>query len=48
MSVKFKSNTTPEHFATTILKLAKFDLSGPGTFNSPTFSDIVIQKRAGK
>jgi hypothetical protein len=48
MSAKFKSNTTPEHFAKTILKLANFNLSGPGTLNSTTFSDIVSQKRAGK
>jgi len=48
MSVKFKSNTTPNHFATTILELSKFILGGTGTFNSTTFSDIVIEKRAGK
>ena len=48
MLMEFKSNTTPDHFATTILKLAKVDLSGPGTFMSPTFSDIVIQKKSRK
>ena len=48
MLMEFKSNTTPDHFATTILKLAKVDLIGPGTFISLTFSDIVIQKKSRK
>ena len=48
ITVILKSNTTPYHFATTILELAEFNLSGPSTHYSATFSDILIQKRAGK